>query len=164
MRGATGVDGNVEKLGEAGSGLSGAGPWCAGRASGIAPGAAGRGKMRARARTTGSESPRAHAQTEHRRPARYLVVISAERPMLALLFLDTREQVAEFDAGSEEAADDQRPGGHARGRRRRMGSCAAGAQRGRAPRGRVYHLDVAGAVPGGLRQLQLTTMSLKRSA
>ena len=51
----------------------------------------------------GSESPRAHAQTEHRRPARYLVVISAGGPMLALLFLDTREQVAEFDAGSEEA-------------------------------------------------------------
>ena len=52
----------------------------------------------------GSESPRAHTQTEHRRPARYLVVISAGGPMLARLFLDTREQVAEFDAGSEEAA------------------------------------------------------------
>ncbi|HMO47650.1 MAG TPA: hypothetical protein PKB14_16680 [Rubrivivax sp.] len=51
----------------------------------------------------GSESPRAHQQTDHRRPARYLVVISAGGPMLARLFLDTREQVAEFDAGSEEA-------------------------------------------------------------
>lgn len=52
----------------------------------------------------GSESPRAHQQTDHRRPARWLVVISAGGPMLARLFLDTREQVAEFDAGSEEAA------------------------------------------------------------
>jgi len=52
----------------------------------------------------GNESPRAHTQTDHRRPARYLVVISAGGPMLARLFLDTREQVAEFDAGSEEAA------------------------------------------------------------
>ena len=52
----------------------------------------------------GNESPRAHTQTDHRRPARYLVVISAGGPMLARLFLDTREQAAEFDAGSEEAA------------------------------------------------------------
>jgi hypothetical protein len=53
--------------------------------------------------TYGNESPRAHAQTDHRRPARYLVIISAGGPMQALLFLETREQVAEFDAGSEEA-------------------------------------------------------------
>lgn len=52
----------------------------------------------------GSESPRPHAQTDHRRPARYLVLIGAGGPMLARLFLDTREQVAEFDAGSEEVA------------------------------------------------------------
>jgi hypothetical protein len=52
----------------------------------------------------GSESPRPHAQTTHREPARYLVVISAGGPMLARLFLPTREQVAEFDAGSEEVA------------------------------------------------------------
>jgi hypothetical protein len=51
----------------------------------------------------GRESPRAHTQTDHRRPARYLVLISSAGPMLARLFLDTREQVAEFDAGSEEA-------------------------------------------------------------
>jgi hypothetical protein len=52
----------------------------------------------------GSESPRAHAQTTHREPARYLVVIAAGGPVLARLFLPTREQVAEFDAGSEEVA------------------------------------------------------------
>lgn len=52
----------------------------------------------------GSETPRAHAQTAHRRPARYLVIISAGGPMLARLFQATREQVADFDAGSEEAA------------------------------------------------------------
>jgi hypothetical protein len=52
----------------------------------------------------GNESPRAHSQTSHRRPARFLVVIDAGGHGLARLFLDTREQVAEFDAGTEEAA------------------------------------------------------------
>ncbi|RZU02937.1 hypothetical protein [Rivibacter subsaxonicus] len=52
----------------------------------------------------GSESPRAHAQTEHRKPARYLVVIDSGGVAIARLFLDTREQVAEFDAATEEAA------------------------------------------------------------
>ena len=52
----------------------------------------------------GHESPRAHAQTSHREPARYLVVIAAGGPVLARLFLPTHEQVAEFDAGSEEVA------------------------------------------------------------
>src|SRR2546423_7556358 len=52
----------------------------------------------------GSESPRAHAQTAHRKPARYLVVIGSGGFVVARLFLDTREQVAEFDAGTEEAA------------------------------------------------------------
>jgi len=51
----------------------------------------------------GGESPRAHTQTSHRRPARYLVVIDAGGYLVARLFLDTREQVAEFDAGTEEA-------------------------------------------------------------
>ena len=51
----------------------------------------------------GSESPRAHSQTSHREPARYLVVIESGGYGLARLFLDTREQVAEFDAGTEEA-------------------------------------------------------------
>ncbi|HEX6707759.1 MAG TPA: hypothetical protein VF169_23650 [Albitalea sp.] len=52
----------------------------------------------------GRESPRAHSQTSHRKPARYLVVIGAGGFTLARLFLETRELVAEFDAGTEEAA------------------------------------------------------------
>ena len=52
----------------------------------------------------GSESPRAHTQTSHRQPARYLVVIDSGGSAIARLFLDTREQVAEFDAATEEAA------------------------------------------------------------
>ncbi|CAN5272614.1 hypothetical protein BH11PSE10_BH11PSE10_18890 [soil metagenome] len=46
--------------------------------------------------------PRAHAQSVHRTPSRYLVVINAGGSMVARLFLDTRELVAEFDAGTEE--------------------------------------------------------------
>ena len=52
----------------------------------------------------GNESPRAHAQTAHRPPARFLVLIDAGGSTVARLFLDTREQVAEFDAGTEEVA------------------------------------------------------------
>ena len=52
----------------------------------------------------GSESPRAHAHTAHRKPVRYLVVIDSGGTTVARLFLDTRELVAEFDAGTEEAA------------------------------------------------------------
>ncbi len=54
--------------------------------------------------TFGSESPPAHAQTSHRKPARYLVVIDSGGYVVARLFLDTREQVAEFDAATEEVA------------------------------------------------------------
>lgn len=52
----------------------------------------------------GSELPRDHVQTSHRKAARYLVVIESGGVVVARLFLDTREPVAEFDAGSEEAA------------------------------------------------------------
>jgi hypothetical protein len=52
----------------------------------------------------GIESPRAHAPTAVRRPARYLVVIDSGGFTVARLFLETRELVAEFDAGTEEAA------------------------------------------------------------
>jgi hypothetical protein len=52
----------------------------------------------------GSESPRAHTQTLHRKPARFLVVIDSGGNAIARLFLDTRELVAEFDAATEEAA------------------------------------------------------------
>jgi hypothetical protein len=51
----------------------------------------------------GIESPRAHIQTSHRKPARYLVVIDSGGFVVARLFLDTRELVAEFDAATEEA-------------------------------------------------------------
>ena len=50
----------------------------------------------------GSEAPRAHAHTEQQEPARYLVVIEANGSAVARLFLATREQVAEFDASTEE--------------------------------------------------------------
>ena len=52
----------------------------------------------------GSESPRAHSQTSHRPPARYLVLIDSGGVVVARLFIDSREQVAEFDAGTEEVA------------------------------------------------------------
>ncbi len=54
--------------------------------------------------TYGSEAPRAHAGTPHRVPARWLVVIESAGTMLARLFTPSREQVAEFDAGTEEVA------------------------------------------------------------
>lgn len=52
----------------------------------------------------GRETPPPHLQTEHRPPARYMVVIRAGGVGVARLFLGNREQVAEFDAGTEEAA------------------------------------------------------------
>ena len=52
----------------------------------------------------GGESPRAHNQMSYRKPARYLIVIDSGGVAIARLFLDTRELVAEFDAGTEEAA------------------------------------------------------------
>ena len=50
----------------------------------------------------GIESPGAHHHTEHQPPARYLIVIDAGGNTVARLFLASREQVAEFDAGAEE--------------------------------------------------------------
>lgn len=52
----------------------------------------------------GSESPRAHTQTVHQPPARYLVLIESGGPVVARLFLANRELVADFDAGTEEVA------------------------------------------------------------
>ena len=40
----------------------------------------------------------------HRQPARYLVVIDSGGYMVARLFLETRELVAEFDAAVEEVS------------------------------------------------------------
>jgi hypothetical protein len=50
----------------------------------------------------GSESPRQHVRAPHRKATRYLVVIDSGGSAVARLFLDTRVQVAEFDAGTEE--------------------------------------------------------------
>ncbi|MEY4751675.1 MAG: hypothetical protein RIQ60_3889 [Pseudomonadota bacterium] len=53
----------------------------------------------------GSESPRSHVHPlPERAPARFLVVIDSGGYMVARLFLATRQQVAEIDASTEEAA------------------------------------------------------------
>lgn len=52
----------------------------------------------------GHEVPPRHAQQTHRQVTRYLVVISSGDEGIARLFLDSRAQVAEFDAGAEEVA------------------------------------------------------------
>ena len=52
----------------------------------------------------GNELPRAHGNTSPRARTRYLVVIDSGGFMVARLFLESREQVAEFDAGTEEVA------------------------------------------------------------
>lgn len=52
--------------------------------------------------TYGIEVPREHPHPLHRSPVRYVVVIDAGGTMIARLFLETREMVAEFDAAVEE--------------------------------------------------------------
>lgn len=52
----------------------------------------------------GIEAQHSPSTTPHRPPARYLVVIESAGAMVAKLFLENREEVAEFDAGSEEVA------------------------------------------------------------
>jgi hypothetical protein len=52
----------------------------------------------------GNELPRAHGNTAPRPRSRYLVVIDSGGFMVARLFLESREQVAEFDASTEEVA------------------------------------------------------------
>ncbi len=52
----------------------------------------------------GIESPGEHAHTPHRKPTRYVVVIDSAGSTIARLFLESREQVAEVDAGAEEVA------------------------------------------------------------
>jgi len=54
------------------------------------------------AQVFGSEVPRPHSQTPTRQAARYLVVIESGGVALARLFVESREQVAEFDASTEE--------------------------------------------------------------
>ena len=55
----------------------------------------------------GIPTPAAHVDKDLRPPARYLVLIEAAGSAQALLFLETREQVAEFDAmaGGESLGD-----------------------------------------------------------
>jgi hypothetical protein len=52
----------------------------------------------------GNEIPHAHGNTSPRPRTRYLVVIDSGGFMVARLFLESREQVAEFDASTEEVA------------------------------------------------------------
>jgi hypothetical protein len=54
------------------------------------------------AQVFGNEVPRPLSETPTRKVARYLVVIESGGVVLARLFVDTREQVGEFDAGTEE--------------------------------------------------------------
>jgi len=52
----------------------------------------------------GIELPHAHENTSPRPRTRYLVVIDSGGYMVARLFLASREQVAEFDASTEEVS------------------------------------------------------------
>lgn len=53
----------------------------------------------------GIESPGAHRHAPLHQPVRYVVVIESGGPMVARLFLASREPVAEFDAAAEEVAE-----------------------------------------------------------
>jgi hypothetical protein len=52
----------------------------------------------------GIERPAPHHRSAQQPAARYMILIEAGGAMTALMFTQTREQVAEFDAGSEEVA------------------------------------------------------------
>ena len=52
----------------------------------------------------GQEKPAPHVDAPHRPPARFMVIIDASGVTVAKLFVESRELVAEFDAGSEEVA------------------------------------------------------------
>jgi hypothetical protein len=54
------------------------------------------------AQVFGNEIPRPHSQTPTQKAARYLVVIESGGVVVARLFTETREQVGEFDASTEE--------------------------------------------------------------
>jgi hypothetical protein len=54
--------------------------------------------------TFGIESPGRHHDGPHRAPVHYLVIIEGAGSAIARLFLASREQVGEVDAGSEEIA------------------------------------------------------------
>ncbi len=52
----------------------------------------------------GNTRPEHHTQGAVHRPSRYLVIIESEGAPVARLFLDNREEVAQFDASTEETA------------------------------------------------------------
>ncbi len=52
----------------------------------------------------GNELPHLHVPSEHRAPARYLVVIDSGGATIVRLFLASRAPAGEFDAGAEEVA------------------------------------------------------------
>ncbi len=52
----------------------------------------------------GIESQHKPSGLPHRKKARYLVIIDSAGSMVARMFLESREAVGEFDAGSEEVA------------------------------------------------------------
>jgi hypothetical protein len=52
----------------------------------------------------GIERPGAHSRDPQRAKAKYLVLIGGGGPIVALLFTESRELAADFDAGSEEVA------------------------------------------------------------
>lgn len=52
--------------------------------------------------TYGIEAHGQHPPTVQRKPVRYVVLIDAGGSSVAMLFLDSRELVAEIDAGAEE--------------------------------------------------------------
>jgi len=54
------------------------------------------------AQVFGNEVRRQHSEAATRKATRYLIVIEAGGPAVARLFVESREQVAEFDASTEE--------------------------------------------------------------
>ena len=52
--------------------------------------------------TYGIEAPSAHHGTPQQPPVRYVIVIDSGETSIARLLLDTRSQIAEFDAGTPE--------------------------------------------------------------
>lgn len=54
--------------------------------------------------TFGIETPREHNPAPHQKPVRYLIIIDSGGSMVARMFLESREMVAEFDAAVEEVA------------------------------------------------------------
>jgi hypothetical protein len=54
--------------------------------------------------TFGIESHHKHVDVAHRPPTRYLVLIDSAGSVVARLFTQNRDQVAEFDGAAEEVA------------------------------------------------------------